>query len=44
MKANKAISLGDSNTSKIQDNSSKIEGNDFETDQLKNKVASLNEH
>ena len=43
VKANKAISLGDSNTSKIQGNSSKIGGNDFEIDQLKDKVASLNE-
>ena len=43
VKANKAISLGDSNTSKIQGNSNKIGGNDFEIDQLKNKVAFLNE-
>ena len=43
MKANKAISLGESNASKIQAYSSKIEGNDFEIDQLKNKIASLNE-
>ena len=43
MKANKAISLGESNTSKIQANSSKIESNDLEIDQLKNKVASQNE-
>ena len=43
MKASKAISLGKSNTSKIQANFSKIESNDFEIDQLKNKVASLNE-
>ena len=43
VKANKAISLGESNASKIQANSSKIESNDFGIDQLKNKVASLNE-
>ena len=43
VKANKAISLGDSNASKIQGNSNKIGGNDFEIDQLKNKVAFLNE-
>ena len=43
VKANKAISLGESNASKIQANSSKIESNDFEIDQLKNKLASLNE-
>ena len=43
VKANKAISLGESNVSKIQTNSSKVEGNEFEIDQLKNKVASLNE-
>ena len=43
MKANKAISLGEPNASKIQANSSKIESNDFEIDQFKNKVASLNE-
>ena len=43
VKANKAISLGESNASKIQANSSKIESNDFEIDQLKNKVVSLNE-
>ena len=43
VKANKAISLGESNASKIQAYSSKIEGNDFEIDQLKNKIASLNE-
>ena len=42
MKANKAINLGESNASKIQANSSNIEGNDFEIDQLKDKVASLN--
>ena len=42
VKANKAINLGESNASKIQANSSNIEGNDFEIDQLKNKVASLN--
>ena len=38
VKANKAISLGESNASKILANSSKIESNDFEIDQLKNKV------
>ena len=43
VKANKTISLGESNTSMIQANSSKIEPNDFEIDQLKNKMASLNE-
>ena len=43
VKANKAISLGESNVSKIQTKSSKVEGNEFEIDQLKNKVASLNE-
>ena len=43
MKANKAISLGKWNISKIQAISSKIEGYDFEIDQLKNKAASLNE-
>ena len=43
VKANKAISLGDSNASKIQGNSNKIEGNDFEIDQLNNKVVFLNE-
>ena len=43
VKANKAISLGESNASKIQTNSSKIECNEFEIDQLKNKVASINE-
>ena len=43
VKANKAISLGELNASMIQANSSKIEPNDFEIDQLKNKMASLNE-
>ena len=38
VKANKAISLGESRAPKIQANSIKIEGNDFEIDQLKNKV------
>ena len=43
VKVNKAISLGESNASKIQTNSSKIEVNEFEIDQVKNQVASLNE-
>ena len=43
VKAKKAISLGESNVSKILTNSSKIESNDFEIDQIKNNVASLKE-
>ena len=43
VKAKKAISLGESNASKILTNSSKIESNDFEIDQIKNNVASLKE-
>ena len=41
--SHKAISLGESNASKIQANFSKIESSDFEIDQLKNKVTSLDE-